>query len=236
MRLGTRVASVVHDVAPGLDSERLAVLTRYVLWSVRLDDRLDAPGADPAVVRAYAVRVCGLACGDRLAPLAELRRFDADGRRYRRLVTALCDAVLAGADVARWCADVRAGTEPPPTVERYLTLADRDVNYRGFAYALAILAGSPVDNAVLDAALVPACRAVRLANDVRSAARDLVAGRLNVLSLCRVDGRPFTEPAVWREVDRCVRRHDTVMADPTLSHSLHAAVAIYRTGDLRTAA
>jgi hypothetical protein len=131
---------------------------------------------------------------------------------------------------------VGSGTEPPPTLERYLALADQDVNYRGFAYALAVLAGSPVDNAVLDAALVPACRAVRLANDVRSADRDRAAGRLNVLSLRRADGTPVTEQAVWRAVDRCVCRHDTIVADPTLSHSLHAAVAMYRAGDLRVAA
>jgi hypothetical protein len=168
--------------------------------------------------------------------VAELRGYDPGGARYRRLVAALCDAVLAAADLARRSADVRAGVEPPPNVERYLAVAGRDVNYRAFAHALAILAGSPVDPEMLDAALVPACRAVRLANDVRSTARDRAGGRLNVLSLRGEDGTAVTEPAVWREVHRCVRRHDEILAEPVLSHSLHAAVAMYRTGDLRVAA
>jgi hypothetical protein len=251
--LVSRIAGVVAEIGSELERDRLALLARYSLWSVLLDDRLDAPAADPAVLRAFASRVCRIARGERPAPrvgflgdtlvdlLVRFRSYDHDGALYRRLTAALCDAVRAAVDQAR------RGYEP--TVAEYLEVGGRDVNYRAFAYALALLAGRPFTDAALDrldAALVPACRAVRLANDVGSAARDRAAGRLNVLALRRDDGSPVTEALVWRAVDELVRRHDhrlAAMATPVLarplaalSKSLRVAVGTYRSADLRAGA
>jgi Terpene synthase family 2, C-terminal metal binding len=243
-RDAARITAAVAAIGSELDGDRLALLTGYSHWSVLLDDRLDAPSASPAVLRAFAERVCRIARGDRSAPrvgyvgdrlvelLAGFRGYDPDGALYRRLVLALCDAIRAAVELARRRLDVR-----PPTLDEYLDLGARDVNYRSFGYALALLTAAPFTEGqlvALDAALVPASRAVRLANDVGSAARDRAAGRLNVLTLRRDDGSPVTEALVWRVVDDLVRRHDhrlATMATPAvtvLSRSLRVAVATYR--------
>jgi hypothetical protein len=88
---------------------------------------------------------------------------------------------------------------------------------------------------------------VRLANDLRSAARDRAAGTLNVLDLRTVDGRAVTPRLVAGEIGRRRRAHDGALrrvADPltdpdlagaarALTRSLRLALDLYRLTDLR---
>jgi hypothetical protein len=224
-----------------LDDDRQALLARYSLWMVQLDDRLDEPGADPAALRAFTEALAAEArsgAGD--GPLAEIL---AAFRRYgdtTHLVEALCDAMDAAVE--------QAARDPAvlPSPDEYLAVASRDINYRSFAHALVLLVGGTRPAAVLravDAALEPASRAVRLANDLRTVDRDLAAGRLNVLSLRHPNGGPVRVATVVRQIADAVRHHDQLLgakglsADPAIAaalrNSLHVAIGLYRAGDLR---
>jgi hypothetical protein len=251
-----RLATVVAAIAPHLDADALGVLARYSLWAIALDDRLDAPEADPAALRALADRVCRIVTGDRYAGpdavlsalvdlLHRLRTYGVDGVLLARMGGALCDAVRAAVDHAARCRAIRCGREPVPSLAEYLALGQRDVNYRSFAYGLVLLTGDrlPVDAVErIDAALTPASRAVRLANDLRSANRDRADGRLNALRVPDRAGAPPSAAAVRGYVADLVRRHDRILRDAppvwartrlALINSLRVSVGLYRVGDLR---
>lgn len=253
-RMVERLSAIVAAVAPRLPPARLALLARYALWAVLLDDRLDAPAADPDRLRDLRDRVrdvlgTGGAPGDdRLcAALADLvARFRAAGgdpALLEAFTAALRDAVRAGVDQAVLHQQVRAGRRPPPAVGEYLVTATRDVNYRSFAYAVTLLTGARPGGAALqaiDRALTPASRAVRLANDLRSVHRDRAAGRFNVLTLRQDHGAPVHPGAVRRAIHGEVRRHDGLLRAAgtaghvaTLTNSLHVAVGVYRLADVR---
>lgn len=250
-RLAERLAAVIAAIVPDLDPARQALLARYSLWTILLDDRLDDPGADPSTLRALTGRLGGIAraatvpdTGDE--PLAGLlvellgafRRFGDTAR----MVEALRDAMAAAIEQA---------TRDPavlPGLADYLAVASRDINYRSFAHALVLLVGGARPAAVppaamagaIDAALVPGARAVRLANDLRTVDRDLTAGRLNVLSLRHPGGGAVRVATVVRQIAEDVRHHDALLGavpDPVvagaLRNSLHVAIGLYRSGDLR---
>jgi hypothetical protein len=244
-RLADRLAAVIVAIVPEADASRQALLARYSLWTVLLDDRLDEPGADPAVLRALTEHLAAVArpdpdgAGDE--PLAQLLvELLGAFRRYgdtARLVEALGDAMRAGVE--------QASRDPGvlPALDDYLAVASRDINYRSFAHALVLLVGGsrpPAALRAIDAALEPASRAVRLANDLRTVDRDLAADRLNVLSLRHPGGGPVRVATVVRQIADEVRRHDVLLgAVPdavvaaALRNSLHVAIGLYRSGDLR---
>ncbi len=266
-RLVERLAAVVAAVALDLERDRLALLSRYALWTVFLDDRLDQPDADLDTLYGLRARVSAVACGDRPAPagteqgpipdgdllgdlledlLAEFRACADGAETLARLTDALCDAVRAGVEHAALGREVWLGRVRPPSVADYLAIASRDVNYRSFAYGLTLLCGERLDGAVLvriDRALVPASRAVRLANDLRSVERDRAARRLNVLMLRADDGSAVRVAGVRRQIRDQVRRHDRLLRKipvtdtkasvAALMNSLRVAVGVYRVADLR---
>jgi hypothetical protein len=266
-RLVERLAAVVAATAVDLGRERLALLARYALWTVLLDDRLDRPGAGLDTLHGLPALISAVVCGDRPAPagaeealidddrllgdlLEELLvefRACADGTEtLARLTDALRDAVCAGVEHAVLGREVWLGGAQQPSTADYLALASRDVNYRSFAYGLALLCGERLDGTVLlriDGALAPASRAIRLANDLRSVGRDRAARRLNVLMLRADDGGAVRVAGVRREISDQVRRHDQLLREipgadasvcvAALRNSLRVAVGFYRVADLR---
>jgi hypothetical protein len=185
-----------------------------------------------------------LPCSDRLAAelaaelahvLAGLRAYDGAGL-LPRFEAALDDAIAASAALARLSHRVALGREPPPAAGDYLDLAARDVNYRSVALALLLLTADG-DGGVdrLDPALATACRTVRLANDLATAAKDRRDGRLNVLGLRWRGGSPVTADDVDREIDRCMQVHAGLLRGTTgavwtraLVNSLRMAVGLFR--------
>jgi hypothetical protein len=234
-RLVERLAAVVAAVALDIDRDRMALLSRYVLWTVLLDDRLDEPDADVDTLYTLLARVSAVVSGDGPALagaesalvrdgdlldgllddlLAEFRACAEGAEVLARLTDALCDAVRAGIEHALLAREVRLGRASPPSVADYLAMASRDVNYRSFAYGLTLLAGERLDGGVLcriDRALAPASRAVRLANDLRTVERDRAARRFNVLMLRGDDGSAVRVGAVQRQITDHVRRHDRLL-------------------------
>jgi hypothetical protein len=266
-RLVERLAAVVAAVALDLERDRLALLSRYSLWTVLLDDRLDEPDADSDTLYGLLARVSAVVSGDGpvLASaepglvragevledlledlLAKFRACAEGAATLSRLTDALCDAVRAGIEHASLGREVRLGRARPPSIADYLAMASRDVNYRSFAYGLTLLGGERLDRAVLcriDRALVPASRAVRLANDLRTFERDRAARRFNVLMLRGDDGSAVRVGAVQRQIRDQVRRHDRLLGKipitdakasvAALMNSLRVAVGVYRVADLR---
>jgi hypothetical protein len=250
-----RVCFVVTAIAPRLPPDRLAVLARYALWSILLDDRLDAPTPDLAALDRlrHAVAAATRGSPDPGDPLTatlagiidELSGRDPSGAAVGRFGAALRDAVAAGVDHARLARAVAAGAAAP-TAGRYLAVAARSVNYLSFGYALLALGRVTPPGAVLDRLDLPlrhAARAVRLANDLRGVARDRAAGTLNVLDLRTADGDAVTPRLVARGIARRRLVHDAALrrltgpdlaaAARTLTRSLRLALDLYRRTDLR---
>ncbi|MGH3683414.1 MAG: hypothetical protein ACRDT2_24570, partial [Natronosporangium sp.] len=67
-RLRHRVSLAVAAIAPDLPDERLALLTRYAGWSIRLDDRLDRADPDPAALAGLERSVAAVTEGCRPEP------------------------------------------------------------------------------------------------------------------------------------------------------------------------
>jgi hypothetical protein len=241
------VALTVAAMAPTLSVDKLSLLLRYCMWTVALDARLDAPGTSLADVQRTADSVVATVEGDNIHEpelaqlLTDLRCHDPGGRLVSRFTDALCDAVAAGVEHAALSRRVAAGTAMPP-VEDYLDLASRDVNYRSVAWALLVLVGAGATGraaaARLDEATWHACRAVRLANDLRTAAKDLRDKRLNILVLRTRDGRPVTSRDVERWLDQHIHTHSDLLVQASarglreqsraLENGVRMAVGLYR--------
>jgi len=259
--LPERLAAVVARLAPRLSAGKQAILVRYSLWSILLDDRLDDPGTDATELHATArlvgrvIRNRRVSAEDFLAAglsdlLATLRRHDPDGTLVARCTVALDDAVGTAVAHTLLAQAVRRGAAVAPTAEDYLAIASRHVNYRSFAYALLVLIGERPTGAalaLLDRALRPASTAVRLANDIRSAGRDRREHRLNILSLATRDGTPITVPAVQGQIAEHLYRHNRLLAmapvrfaapesAAALVTGLRVVVDLYDSGDLREGA
>jgi hypothetical protein len=259
--LPERLAAVIARLAPRLSPGKLAILVRYSLWSILLDDRLDDPRTDAAGLRATA-RLVGRVIRNRRVDaenflaaglsevLADLRRHDPDGTVLARCTEALIDAAGTAVEHTLLAQAIHRGAATPPTAEDYLAIASRHVNYRSFAYALLLLVCERPTGAalaLLDRALVPACTAVRLANDIRSASRDRREHRLNILSLMTRDGTQVTVPAVQLQIAEQLHRHHRLLAmapvrfpapdsAPALVTGLRVVVDLYGNGDLREGA
>jgi hypothetical protein len=252
-----RVCFVVTAIAPELPLDRLSVLARYALWSILLDDRLDAPGAGPVTLHRIQHTVVATTSGRRTdlsdptatvlaGILDELSSYDRSGATVVRFGAALRDAVDAGVHHAHLARAVAAGTAPPPTAEQYLEVAARSVNYRSFGYALLAAGPAGLTAAALDRlapALAHAEHAVRLANDLRSVARDRAGATLNVLGLRTAGGAPVTPRLGADEIGRRRLAHrdelsqlidpDLAQAARALARSLRVSVGLYQLTDLR---
>lgn len=268
----SRLCLLVSAMAPELPADELLLLVRYALWTIALDDRLDQPVVARGVLRRLrrqmvrvarrtprsAVRADGYPTGYGGGPgggylttemgrlLATFADYDADGLLVGRLAGAVCDAVDSSLSLRRIMSLVDARLHRPPTVAEYLSLSSRDVNYRSFALGLLILVGDRLGAGPLDrieSALDPACRAVRLANDLRSVGRDAASRRFNVLSLPGPTGRAPTTADVERWIGDLVEAHRVAIREAcgtaaaasaaALERCLDLSVGLYRVSDLR---
>ena len=176
-RLAERLAAAVAAIGPGLDEPKLSLLARYSLWTVLLDDTVDAPGVGDAALDSLVERICAVAsavqppssvveppssvveppCDPLAAGLAGLlagfREADPAGALYGRLTASLCDAVRAGVDDTRRSRAVQSGQMRRPSMTEYLDLAGRHVNYRSFAYGLVLLLADRAASAPADPVL-----------------------------------------------------------------------------------
>ena len=266
-RLADRLAITVAAIAPHLDLHRVTLLTRYSLWTYLLDDLLDNPTADPAALDTIVQQLSQRTSSDstRITSnvstsknstpdlesgldelLTAMSAINGATVILERLTTALRDAMDADLQHRTLARQIRHGHAVAPAAEDYLAVASRHVNYRSFAYALALLTNPAHAEHLLptiDAALTPASRAVRLANDLRSIDRDSREGGLNILQLRHEDGAPVSEQAVRHWIDAEMRLSTGMLhADPTaaadkllitLENSLRIAVGVYSVTDLR---
>jgi hypothetical protein len=208
-------AAIIAAAAPDLPADRAALLLRYCRWSFALDDRIDgvrhppAPGAPTAAQLGVADLTVELA-----DIVARFRGMDPDGLITGRFRKALGDVVSAGRAQMRLARAYAAGRCQLPNADAFLDLAGRSVNFRSFAWALLLVQGEAigaVDAARIESALWPGARAVRLANDLRTAARDRCEGGLNVLMLRARDGAPVTRDWVTAEIAEQARWHDALL-------------------------
>lgn len=254
-----RVCQVVAACAPSSPVPGLFTLVRYALWSVLLDDRLDGPDPDSAALGALRDGVVsaldasapdGAGVDPFLLPLtqcaAQLRQSDRHGAAAEEFASSVVDAVDAAIEHALFGEAVLSGVAAPPTMDDYLPVAARTINYRSFCFGLLAVSGGVADRAdldVIDRALTPGAAAVRLANDLRSVARDASERTLNALGLRTRAGEPVTTGLVQREIDRQMGVHDQILAElsaptselaaPMLIRSLRLSVGLYRSTDLR---
>ncbi len=253
-----RLARVVTAIAPELSPSRATLLARYGLWTFLVDDALDDMTADPRALTDLAGRLttlvrtttaattaAGTAAGTGPHPLdtmlaellAEPPVTEAPAL-LARFADALCTAIDTGVQHTIRAQRMRQGRAGAPTVVEYLSVAGHHVNYASFAYLLLILTGARPAAASprVGTALMAASRAIRIANDVASVDRDRAAGRLNIV-LLRQPADAAGIAAFGRRIDRYVQLHDRLLRDVAdtgvLSRSLHVAVAVYRTADLR---
>lgn len=251
-----RISTIVASIAPWLPHERLLLLVRYAVWSIRLDDLIDRRGAGLATLKRLQDAVTSAIEGnantgeplfDDLAMIVkQLSTYDRSGAVLARFGAALREAVATGIAHSVLGKAVFQGNARPPTKEDYLDVAAGTVNYRSFAYALLAVVAGELPESVLDQvdpALSHAAHAVRLSNDLRSAERDQAEQTLNVLTLQDSAGNPVTQRQVRQEIGRCLCAHHDVLSRLTgpdlvvpaysLARSLELSIGLYRLADLR---
>ena len=132
-RTSKRVSTVVAAIAPRLATEQLALLTRYALWSITLDDRIDPSPGTTAPPDEFAEAVTVAAAGrpsasdPLLTELADivgrLSQHDPTGAATTRCTEALRDAVVTGIAHHRLGRAVTAGHldrhRPPRSTSRW---------------------------------------------------------------------------------------------------------------------
>lgn len=252
--LSDNLAYAVAAIAPSLDTERLRLLHRFTLWTFLLDNLMDDPKADPNQLRAIEADVLRTLDGkpaerddDLTRTLNELYDvlcgYEADA--VTRFIHALRDDIAATTDHAVWSRHVASGDTRRPNLDEYLELAAGSINYRSVACALLMLLDiGVIDESIADPALSSAARAVRLANDLRSARRHKKERTLHVLGLRDRDGRAVTSEVVADLIDQHVLTHDellaalagpdSVAARAVLVRGLRISVGVYRVGQLRS--
>ncbi|GAA1384000.1 hypothetical protein GCM10009661_64680 [Catellatospora chokoriensis] len=257
-----RIAGVVAASAPGAPVDRLVLPVRYALWSVLLDDRLDAREASPADLATLAQQVSAAsqARSDELSGefVGELASTAAALHHLRQTVVArrfsaaVDEAVAAGIEHAALGRAVAEGAEPAPDLDDYLRVAAATVNYRSFAFvAMAAVLDDALSGEALDRLEAPlryAAGAVRLANDLRSVGRDRAEVSLNALMLRSPAGKPVTRRLIQARIRAYVAAHDTLLAGlsapdrgrtglvfaaGTLKRLLRLSIGMYRVTDLR---
>jgi hypothetical protein len=251
--LGPNVARTVACIAPTLPYDDVRLLIRLSIWFYLLDDRQDDPRAEPADLRELGRGVGAVldgaapATGDDvlLTALADLRDELAarcSGFALRRWTDSVREGLRAGVEHVLLGRLVVAGRAYPPTVEQYLEVAVRHINYGCFALALVLLlepAPEPAQLDLLDGALLYGNLAVRLANDLRTHARESALGGLNVMNLAVWELAPVRGESVRARIANAAQTHDALLAAlpaqlrGALSHSLQISVAVYEIGDLR---
>ncbi|MCW2505400.1 MAG: terpene synthase [Actinomycetia bacterium] len=236
-KLVRNLAYTIAAIAPGLPPDRQAVVARYSAWTFALDDRFDDPGREEAGIRALAE---GVAADPVLAPslaeaLAGVVPY-ASAEAMALIEATVADDVRAGAEHALLSRAVFTGSEPPPSLPDYLDLASRSIGYRTIVLLLLALAECwPADAEQQDTvrdALTAGCRAVRLANDQRSAARHRAEGTLDVLLLATQKEARAMMLASMRE-HNAIAGTLPVAAASVLLNSLRVSVGLYQSSDLR---
>jgi hypothetical protein len=246
-------------IAPRLPRHKLALFNRFTLWTFVIDNMLDDPAAGPDDVRATgnAVRR-SLAAGsvdgndnpavrvlwELIPELAAQHGEDA----LTPFADALDDDIAGSIQHSLLSRSVTAGHEPAPTAEDYLPVAARSINYRAVAHVLLLLVLDDPRSwqahlGTLNDALTAACRAIRLANDLRSVERHRKEGALNVLLLNTAEGAPAQRHDIEKQIEQHVHDHDSALAElpggtssaaaAALINSLRVSVGVYRVGQLR---
>jgi hypothetical protein len=243
--------------APMVRRHHLAVVVRFAAWIYLLDDRLDDAAVGVAEVRRVGQSVRAVLASQEarsddhleaglaniVADLGALDRDPAVMARFTEAVRDGVDAAVAHAELSR---RVVQGAVDPPSAEDYLDVAARHINYRSLAFALFLVVGQCPSRTGLeevDKALLRASRAVRLANDLRTAPKDRSEGSLNLLDLRFRDGRAAQPEDVVAQIRRDIGAHnkalravacrELVTTCRVLTASLRLAIGAYRLADLK---
>lgn len=245
----TAACGLISAVAlPGAGLAELDVLTRWWLWIFGVDDVFDDPAVPDERVAAWADRfVADVPAdpgdGDRLrAALGSVHR---DLARYP-LHAPMADRWRAGmAGVVRGMQrERRWSAGGPPTFEEYLDTAMTTIAVRPYTVTACVLAGEPAAVAAFDALdplIDAAARCFRLANDLRSEARERHEGTVNAVTLLSGGSaaRDRLRAICLADLDRLdAARHAAPPALATLTRFLWAHTAfvwdMYQVGDYDT--
>jgi hypothetical protein len=233
----TAACSLVCAVGmPGLAVPELTLMTCWWLWIFGVDDRFDdlaTPEADLAEWSRRFARVARQEPADDaddllLAAFGAIRRDLARYLLYPVLAATwrkgMVDVVAGMLTERRWAGAATAGE--PPDYEEYLANGIRTIAVRPYTVTACIVAGEPAAAAGfarLDPAIHTAARCFRLANDLRSEAREREEGTLNAVSLLhrafRAEGMGEAEAATAARA----RLRATCMADLTQLQVLQRA-------------
>ncbi|HEU4427090.1 MAG TPA: DeoR family transcriptional regulator [Pilimelia sp.] len=190
----TAACGLVSAVAmPSLAVPELDLLTRWWLWIFGVDDVLDDMDVPDEPVTAWVRRFLrdlptGPDEGDPLRAAFGSVHHDLRGYPLYALLgegwrTGMTDIVRGMLLERRWSGMAAADQ---PSYETYLDNATTTISVRPYTLTAAILAGEPAAVGglpALDPMIRAAARCFRLANDLRSDARERAEGKLNAVSL-----------------------------------------------------
>jgi hypothetical protein len=218
----TAACALVSTVAmPNLAVAELGLLTRWWLWIFGVDDVFDDGAVPDERVDDWSSRfVCELFADDDPL-LAAFGSIHDDLRRYplypplaQRWRAGMAEIVRGMLRERRWS---RARTPAEqPSYTTYLDNAITTIAVRPYTITAAILAGEPAAADrfdALDPVILTAARCFRLANDLRSAAREREEGTVNAVSLLQrgFAAEGFSDEAAEQAARRQLR--ETCAAD-----------------------
>jgi Terpene synthase family 2, C-terminal metal binding len=192
----TAACSLVSAIGmPSLAVPELALMTRWWLWIFGVDDRFDDLERSDAEVVAWSRRFFhALRRPPRpqqdllLAAFGSIRDDLADYPLFQRLRGAwqrgMWDIVEGMLVERRWSAGLPAADAPDYAT--YLDNAMRTISMRPYTVTTCVVAGdvpAAADFARLEPLVTTAARCFRLANDLRSEARERAEGKLNAVTL-----------------------------------------------------
>jgi Terpene synthase family 2, C-terminal metal binding len=252
------IAALVTAAAPWADDDALDLASRMDLWVFMIDDRFDTsgcPGEDLAALaagcgavaeaRTAEARTRTMSRDPILIELAKLRRelfghpmFEIFGRRWANSVSRMADAMLRE---WRWAKDFQAaGCAALPPLDEYLEIGQDSVGVMPHIWLTCITSGdvSCVHHLpYLDRMAKIASRSVRLANDLRSAAREASEGGINALVVLtraqspegatQCDATSRIEARIARDLARLETLRSHSVTDTGRAESSIAAVARY---------
>jgi hypothetical protein len=218
----TAACALVSTVAmPNLAVAELGLLTRWWLWIFGVDDVFDDGAVPDEWVDDWTRRFVRDLPADDDPLLAAFGSIHDDLRRYplypplaRRWRAGMAEIVRGMLRERRW-----SGARTPaeqPSYAAYLDNAMTTIAVRPYTVTAAILAGEPAAAErfdALDPVIRTAARCFRLANDLRSAAREREEGTLNAVSLLQrgFAARGFGDEAAEQAARRQLR--ETCAAD-----------------------
>ena len=243
----TAACSLISVVAlPGAGLAELGLLTRWWLWIFGVDDVFDDPAVPEDRIADWAGRFTAAADpGDRDRLRAALGSIQRDLARYP-LFAPMAERWRAGmAGVVRgMLVERRWSTGEPPSFEEYLDTATTTIAVRPYTVTACVLAGEPGAVAAFDALdplIATAARCFRLANGLRSEARERDEGTVNAVTLLSGDNtaRDRLRATCLADLDRLdAARHAAPPALATLTRFLWAHTAfvwdMYQIGDYET--